>query len=581
MVERNRSIRNLKEEIASTLQWRWEPEVGGPSHPPPIQTERYRLYFDDADEVFITKSTEAFFLECSLQHRIIMARGERHAPHVADLKFYKNLVPFSEIHRKDLLSKALAYSASFMAIRNHCAAPYYRALSYQDPIEIDVQTARFRSVKNLVSETWIVSVDESGGIRSENLDEKDRALISAWNSGRVQAKDQNEKQNSRARKSIDTLILCYARLAEKLVINFYRAALQREPVDVSAQQLGGDLGSKAWMSHDVYADRAIDVKNATSFHSCRRHNYISKFKSINDSEVAIAGVVSKPRVRHGSVQQRFLGICTERSLNAVQSAINGLSGRQQALELTFYERTLPPWAFELEHMNPDFQLLHSVASIISWNAETVLATALAVGEAKNSRPYTNLTVAQRDIVDRFAMAIEEAGYSKATIYLFALSEFIDRVLLGKDTAAFLRFFRKIISIEDFRQKTMDHKRYKYEISLAFRGSSCGGLYDPLNSIDECLHLLELAGNNIASSGLSFKGFSAANPHTLIGRTTDDQYVTVFAYCGGLSKAGAPCNKFPLVIFENLNCFGCGRLICDECQFCSQGCKEGEQRQSAI
>lgn len=573
---RDNTVKELKAEIANALEWNWVRPENTLIHAPLVQNERYDLFFDPDGETVVAKPTETLFLKNELQRRIVVVRGTSFTPIRMTLEEFAQLVPFEGTIRRDLLMKGLEYASAFMAFRNNGDVPYYRALSYWKPFEVDVYVAGIEALQALVKVRRTIYSDEEGALTCDDLDDADRDLIQTWRLAKPVVKSGKDKARSASAK-FQSLVLSYARLAEKLTLDFYRRGMDISAIDVSIQQVRSGNEADAWKTHDIFAARAIDVKNATVFHSFKRHNYVDKFKRVEGEDVLIAGVVSRPNMRLRSVTQHLLGLCSLTGLEQIQAAINGQPGRRQAITLSFYEQTLPPWAFELEIMNPDFDKLHALAMIVAWEGETVLSTGIAAGVVEHSSPYGKLKAPQRDIVDRFAAVVRAAGHTKATVYLFALSEFIDRLLQGLDPTAFVRFFRKLLSIENFSNQRVDHKRAKYEIAVKFGGSSCGGLYDPMGSILEGFRLLEKSGASIAQSDFAFASFNAANPHTLIGKTVEGRYVTIFAYCGGALPNGQWCNKFPLIIGERPSCPGCGKLICDECDFCSESCNDHYHR----
>ena len=67
---------------------------------------------------------------------------------------------------------------------------------------------------------------------------------------------------------------------------------------------------------------------------------------------------------------------------------------------------------------------------------------------------------------------------------------------------------------------------------------------------------------------------------LLGKTDRGEKLTIYTYCGGKKKGGFRCDNFPLSIVKHPNCQTCGRLVCDECGFCSERCPEGFQRRQS-
>ena len=69
------------------------------------------------------------------------------------------------------------------------------------------------------------------------------------------------------------------------------------------------------------------------------------------------------------------------------------------------------------------------------------------------------------------------------------------------------------------------------------------------------------------------------------RSSGSRWETLYAYCGGkiVQKDGTaiPCGREPLYAGRHAWCGGCGRLICDECDYCERGCPERRAREQAI
>lgn len=53
---------------------------------------------------------------------------------------------------------------------------------------------------------------------------------------------------------------------------------------------------------------------------------------------------------------------------------------------------------------------------------------------------------------------------------------------------------------------------------------------------------------------------------------DNQLITLMAYCGGFKALKGNCGHFPLIVGKNDTCPRCHKLICDECDYCSDKCK---------
>jgi hypothetical protein len=285
------------------------------------------------------------------------------------------------------------------------------------------------------------------------------------------------------------------------------------------------------------------------------------------------------------VHQTFLGLASVTRLKIVQQTINALPYRTQALRLSFIDSSLPPWAFEVP-VDIDRAKLMRVAQLFSYEPTTIVALSLASGSPVPESISAGLNDSQRQVLHAFSSAIAGAGYSKATIALFTISEFIRWVVEHRNAASLVRFIRKLTSVESFRdvrigfstQSTRSDK--KYEIDIDFDGSCCGGLPDPMSSVADLFTLLEECAEHIQRSGIRLIHLDAPGPHVLVGKEEGGKTVTLYAYCGGKLQNGMWCNHFPLIISRNPTCSSCGRLICEHCEFCSDGCADREARKAA-
>jgi hypothetical protein len=100
------------------------------------------------------------------------------------------------------------------------------------------------------------------------------------------------------------------------------------------------------------------------------------------------------------------------------------------------------------------------------------------------------------------------------------------------------------------------------------------LYDLLRTIDTLLSTLSTLWDTRRSDLHGFSIFRLQDLNILLGKRTanDSQWRALFAYCGGWLKEPIPqrCGTIPLVLGHCRSC-ACGRLICQNCDFCSASC----------
>ncbi|MDO8359648.1 MAG: hypothetical protein Q7T08_06365 [Devosia sp.] len=426
---------------------------------------------------------------------------------------------------------------------------------------------------------------------AKRLDEVDVRLINTWShyppDRQLSVSDLSLQKSDRFRLNRRFI---YARMAEKFVHAFYTEQLRKQAVDVSARQL--DENDLRWITHDIAADVPIDVKNATVFGSRRRHNFVEQFKRTGGREVYIAGVLTEyPAPSLMGVRQAFLGLVSLPDVERALSAVNELPGRAGPVRLSFDSGYIPPWAFEVDAYRQQYGMGAEWIDILAANPETRIAVSIAGGRHRDSSIYRGMNVVQKAFVDRLVHVIDRASYRKLSIALFAISEFLAALARGNDASNVIRFIRRLISVsaEGFSGTAIriaglgsgliaaKSMRETYKVRLGLTPSAIGGLHDPTKSLVELLDLLEKAGDRIARSELKLAHFDAPSPYILLARTISGRKVTVYAYCGGKKDNGYPCERFPLVMGRHATCDDCGRLICDDCDFCSAGCDRGERQ----
>lgn len=425
---------------------------------------------------------------------------------------------------------------------------------------------------------------------AERLNEADVQLINTWSQ---YPPDRQLSLGDLALQKSDRFRLnrrfIYARMAEKFVHDFYAHQLQLHAIDVSVRQLDG--GDRSWITHDISADVLIDVKNATVFGRRRRHNYVEQFKRTGGTDVHIAGVLTEyPASGLIGVRQAFLGLVSLPDVEQALSAVNELPGRAGPVRLSFDNGYIPPWAFEVDAYRQRYEVGTEWIDILAPSPETRMAISIARGSHRDSSIYRGMNGVQKAFVDRFSSVMERASYRKLSIALFAISEFLAALASGNSASATMRFIRRLISVDSFPSTAVrlagfgsglvaaKSMRETYKVRLDLEPSATGGLHDPTKSLVELLDLLEKAADGIVRSALKLEHFDAPGPYMLLGRTANGRKVTVYAYCGGKNDNGYACERFPLIIGHHETCEDCGRLICDDCDFCAEGCQGSARRQ---
>ncbi|ANY85436.1 hypothetical protein BB934_45290 (plasmid) [Microvirga ossetica] len=573
--------------------------------------EEYDLFFNHAGDPIIVRWKELKRLQDGDKPRIIAANLKAQHLFRQSLRGLEGLKGYREIDDQVWLDTALKLLKAFMPKRDTLDPPFYGALTDTNTNETRFGTVPYphgrpkhhwhvlSSFEKRTVVTWktLSSISRRENRAEDRLNDEDIELINLWtnDSDEKLTRDEVDKWSDYSQTLPRFKRYIYARMAEKFVADFYRYQLGVSAVDVSILQVSGR--DVRWKTHDIEADTLIDVKNATVFTSNRRrHNYVDKFKAVAGVDVAIAGVLtdgSGPD-REKGIRQTLLGLVTRRDVQESTDAVNTLPDRLFPVTVHYDTGYIPAWAFEIEAYTPDYTVLYEWAAILARKPETIMALAIACGRHQECDVYQVLSQSQRDLVDRFALAVSRSSYRKLTIALFALSEFMHSVVRGENGAAVIRFIRRMISVENFTdwirrepaqgssgsgpfERRHVFKIMEYEIDVDCPGGDSGALYDPTGSLSDLLKMLEECGERIALSGINFRHFDAPSPYMLLGKTDRGEKLTIYTYCGGKSKSGFRCDNFPLTLVKHPNCQTCGRLVCNECGYCSERCEERFKR----
>jgi hypothetical protein len=593
-----------------------------PADAPPdgAAEERYELLLDGKSHVLIVKAADLEMLRDGRKPRLVAANillGRLQRVTRDDLA---SLRRHGDSGDRTLPAGVKEMVEAFMATRDSHDEPYHGALSHSAPLkefrlhavlptELDAAARAKRALRIEVSATGWNYPDK------DDLTEKDMDLIGCWVRDRVWLDDEGKLRvdgllNTPLKAMGVIQSMAYARLAEKLVLDFISATCGLAAKDVSITQL--DKRSGLWASCDIEVRPRpgqvshFDVKNR-QHRDGTPHVYVPKFKRVGSNGVGIAAVSTARR--DGKTEQVFLGIMWPDDLEGVHAAIGGLDGRPDGVSYQFDESSIPAWAFETSLGNLDHDRLFDLANVFAHWPETALAAAIASRREKEAALYPVLDDGQRRIVDLFSSVVRKVGYTKAAIAMFAMSEFAATCARGGDPVEFIRFFRDIVTIEEFgrhrresntdsifgsfwadsenqarlRKHAIDTKlpdppalkarsAHTYEVAVEIEESQCGGLHDPSDSIADLFSLLERSGRAIRDHGIRFDRFTVRGTH-ILEATYAGRGWTVYAYCGGRKRNSDRCGHSPLVIGEHPSCADCGRLICKRCGSCTPNCSK--------
>lgn len=389
---------------------------------------------------------------------------------------------------------------------------------------------------------------------------EDLNLIECWKHAEHATRESEERR------------LLSARLAERAVASFFKGQ-GFEVEDVSVTQLHQNPNPD-WPDFDIrIKGKPLDVKNARRSRQ-NPDRYVSycvpRFKETrNREDVAIAGTLSHwlpvTEMKHGGKSVLFLGI----SRLSDQERLRGDFGGG-ALSINFREggrgfrSFLPPWMFEYPqrmYHSRDKALagLKNLAtpdwSLCAEGKLNPLPAHLAAGLKYDGHPNPPLIKFQSEFIARFMSRTSEGNLSLGVIFLSILEHFLEVLSNGPAEEYSPTSYIPLLF------PTEDRSRPLF-------------VYDPLRTINALLNCLSVLWQERSDRLKDFSLFRLQDFNILQGKrhATDLQWTTLLAYCGGWVEEPTlrPCGRTPLVLGQCKTC-ACGKLICPDCGFCSEGC----------
>ena len=374
-----------------------------------------------------------------------------------------------------------------------------------------------------------------------------------------------------------------ARIAEKTVAEFYRRHDFRV-TDISATQL--DAAADEWKLYDlsVKGRGPVDVKNSRRS-KANSDNYVEhcvpKFKLDRESrDVIIFGVLSDYMHAHellanSSRQTGPSVLCLGETTQQAQNLLKMEFEEAGLLEINFSRlgqgarQFIPPWTFDY----PDFIYKARNAALAElrskeiplpclWEeAEVEAPLPLIIAAGIDPSPYCRqLSPWIKKLCVELKGRVEGFGPSLPVTFLSLLKHFLERASAGSSEAGEFNpaDYHKIIFYGEERT----------DLPLC--------IYDPLKTIHNLINSLTILWG--AECGLirQFRQFKLLGFNLLLGRADpDEQWKTLIAYCGGWLNTnygrGRKCGRTPLVLGQATNCQHCGKLICPDCNYCSERC----------
>ncbi|HAJ64799.1 MAG TPA: hypothetical protein DCP31_40800, partial [Cyanobacteria bacterium UBA8543] len=308
---------------------------------------------------------------------------------------------------------------------------------------------------------------------------------------------------------------------------------------------------------------------------------VPRFKhNRSNDEVIIAGVLS-PYLQSEYIQfpekvgfnispLRFIGEIKKSELHIIEQHFSRYFHSIKIPRVSG-ENYLPPWLFDYQKEYFYVQQEQAISQLKKlcssdfpdWEELQLLKVnpiplciAAKISFPEQWKPY--LSSWQQDFIARFQQ-IRSERIKLPYLFLTLLSHFLD--MLPFNHGSFHpEKYRKLLYCDELKYHPL-------------------GIYDPLKIIDELCETLSVLWNNRHQSQISeFKIFKFNGRGLLQGkRDSSEQLTTIIAYCGGFVEKKGKCGFSPLVLGKHNHCINCGKLICPECNYCSENCQQKLKR----
>ena len=408
------------------------------------------------------------------------------------------------------------------------------------------------------------------------LDEDDLRLVEKWHNLPWNSLDRASIIKAQSKEKWEFGRLLSARAAEKVAMDFYQH-YGKKVTDISITQIG-ENSRFDWRNYDLNVDGLhIDVKNSRrAQNSPDRYteHYIQKgFKRSRENQaVIISGVFSpylwphallEPTEYDGDTTIQFLGETTHEKHQTLKSEFKNSIDLDEPSPTGEY--FLPPWVFdypeyvytecnearkELKNF-PNFDSLKDAP--FEFNLIPIsIAAGIDLTEILGNKVSEEWELL---FLDQLHKRIEKYGLSLPFLFLTILDHFLNMAHSAKIAADF------------------DPNRYK-RFLFCQEPDKPLGIYDPLKTIDALINNLSTLWTAKNKLIRKFRRFKLRSFNILQGKSdsNEDLWTTLIAYCGGRLEDGSACGKNPLVLGKSKHC-ECRRLICPDCGFCCERCRD--------
>ena len=404
-------------------------------------------------------------------------------------------------------------------------------------------------------------------VDSDNLNQYDLSLINSWENGTSDSKEIKSLSDIEM-NSYELGRLISARKAEIASIEYLKI-FDKDVTDVSITQL--KKMSNDWKLYDIKtSDNLYDVKN--SRHSQMNNDTYTKFeipkfkeKRAGD-EVKILSVLSdyvlsNHEEENKITNHKILGITSKSSINKLVTYIDkkfaGLIDLNILTTTTFF----PGWIFDYpksfyESKDNSVQLPKTIdiKKLPTWSAVYLLEAGFDL-DKKFSHEEIKII---KDIEE----LKKTHNLTRPFIFYYVLGQLL-KSIGNKEVYEFKSTFLKELLFKDINKNSYAERPL--------------GVYDPLKYIKNLILVFDKYRTKISQE--NYDSYKLTHPQILCGNKGNES-ITIIAYCGGWIDMGEkkkPCGHATLVVGKNQRCEKCKKLICNECNHCSNNCLLKSQR----
>lgn len=418
---------------------------------------------------------------------------------------------------------------------------------------------------------------------SASLEAEDVSLCLAWEGLEVRptSRFNAARLMQTSLSNYDACRLLSARAAERAAMTYYKQ-LGFSVADVSISQL--QKADDRWKDFDLMAcEAALDVKNARkSFTSPDTYveHCVPRFKLDRKTaaEVSIVGVLSDylrsaEEIIDGGGKCQILGQVNVSEIRKLYRWMRSRFGSLLNLDGLWNQGFLPGWIFEypdeqykdrrglrarVKELLDVFQKfgIHDGSDLPGW--------LLGIESSHAAIRSLCMSSQQKKLLNDLASLEGSVGIKRPSLYLYAMGFVLEAMLDGDDPAEALEALA----------------------STLFAGTEKATplcLVDTQHYIENLIRMLIEVCAEARRQQLRFQAFQMPHPAILKGRRSDGHWMTLIAYCGGWLEEPfrVKCGASPLFFGRHEVCPACGRLVCDACGFCTEGCGMYLQRRQKI